>query len=105
MNEKEMTDRSNQQSKEIHSNLEQSFRDAAARVKERKTMPSNTDLLILYGLYKQATEGDCNIPQPWAVQLEARAKWEAWNKNKNMMRMNAMRNYIDKVEELMSAQA
>jgi diazepam-binding inhibitor (GABA receptor modulating acyl-CoA-binding protein) len=102
MNTNEMTDKSKEQSKEIHSNFEQSFRDAAARIKTRKTVPSNTDLFILYGLYKQATEGDCNIPQPWAVQIEARAKWEAWNKNKNMMRMNAMRNYIDKVEELMS---
>jgi acyl-CoA-binding protein len=99
-----MTDKSKEQSKEIHSNFEQSFRDAAARVKTRKMVPSNADLFILYGLYKQATEGDCNIPQPWAVQIEARAKWEAWNKNKNMMRMNAMRNYIDKVEELMASE-
>jgi len=104
MNTNQMTDKSKEQSNEMHYNLEQSFRDAAARIKTRKTMPSNADLLILYGLYKQATEGDCNIPQPWAVQIEARAKWEAWNKNKNMMRMNAMRNYIDKVEELMAGE-
>lgn len=89
-------------SQELRSNLEQSFRDAAARIKTRAaSTPSMSDLLILYGLYKQVTEGGCNIAQPWAIQVEARAKWEAWNKNKSMDRMNAMRNYIDKVEELM----
>jgi diazepam-binding inhibitor (GABA receptor modulating acyl-CoA-binding protein) len=90
-----------QSSQELRSNLEQSFQDAAARIKTRRTTPSNGDLLFLYGLYKQATQGDCDIPQPWAVQVEARAKWEAWNKNKKMDTFTAMRNYIDKVEELM----
>jgi diazepam-binding inhibitor (GABA receptor modulating acyl-CoA-binding protein) len=90
------------QAQEMRSNLEQSFLDAAARIKTRASTPSNGDLLILYGLYKQATAGDCDIAQPWAIQVEARAKWEAWNRNKKMERINAMRNYIDKVEELMS---
>jgi diazepam-binding inhibitor (GABA receptor modulating acyl-CoA-binding protein) len=88
-------------SQELRSNLEQSFRDAAARIKTRTSTPSNGDLLILYGLYKQVTEGDCETAQPWAVQVQARAKWEAWNKNKKMDKFTAMRNYIDKVEELM----
>ena len=35
-----------------------------------------TQLLQLYGLYNQATVGDVNTPQPWAVQFEARAKWD-----------------------------
>ena len=90
---------------ELYSNMEKSFQDADARIKTRKTTPSNGDLLILYGLYKQATAGDCNVAQPWAVQIESRAKWEAWNKNKGMERMSAMRKYIDKVEELMSGGA
>jgi diazepam-binding inhibitor (GABA receptor modulating acyl-CoA-binding protein) len=90
-------------SEELYSNMEQSFRDAARRIKDSQIRPSNGDLLILYGLYKQATAGDCNVAQPWAVQLEARAKWEAWNKNKGTERMSAMRKYIDKVEELMSS--
>jgi diazepam-binding inhibitor (GABA receptor modulating acyl-CoA-binding protein) len=90
-----------QSSQEMRSNLEQSFMDAAARIKTRTSTPSNGDLLILYGLYKQVTEGDCETAQPWAVQVQARAKWEAWNKNKKMDKFTAMRNYIDKVEELM----
>jgi diazepam-binding inhibitor (GABA receptor modulating acyl-CoA-binding protein) len=94
-----------QGAQEMRSNLEQSFRDAAARIKTRASTPSNGDLLILYGLYKHVTEGECNTAQPWAVQVQARSKWEAWNKNKGMERMNAMRKYIDKVEELMSGGA
>jgi diazepam-binding inhibitor (GABA receptor modulating acyl-CoA-binding protein) len=90
-----------QSSQEMRSNLEQSFMDAVARIKTRTSTPSNGDLLILYGLYKQVTEGDCETAQPWAVQVQARAKWEAWNKNKKMDKFTAMRNYIDKVEELM----
>lgn len=104
MNTEQMSEMLKKQMNEIHSNFEQSFRDAAARIMTRKTQPSNADLLILYGLYKQATQGDCNIPQPWAVQVEARAKWDAWNKYNRMERMNAMRNYIDKVEELMAGE-
>ena len=88
-------------SQELRSNLEQSFWDAAARIKTRASTPSTGDLFILYGLYKQATEGDCDTAQPWAVQVQARAKWDAWNKNKKMDKFTAMRNYIDKVEDLM----
>ena len=91
-------------SEDLYSNMEQSFRDAARRIKDSQIRPSNGDLLILYGLYKQATAGDCNIPQPWAVQIEARSKWDAWNKNKGIDRMSAMRKYIDKVEEIMNGQ-
>lgn len=96
--------KSSTSSQDLYSNMEESFRNAAIRIKNSQIRPSNGDLLILYGLYKQATNGDCNVAQPWAVQIEARSKWEAWNKNKGMERMNAMRKYIDKVEELMSGQ-
>lgn len=47
-------------------------------------------LLVLYGLYKQATVGDVNISQPWKVQVEARAKYDAWEKNKGMKTDEAM---------------
>ena len=90
-----------QSSQELRYNMEQSFWDAAARIKTRASTPSTGDLFILYGIYKQATEGDCETAQPWAVQVQARAKWDAWNKNKKMDKFTAMRNYIDKVEELM----
>jgi diazepam-binding inhibitor (GABA receptor modulating acyl-CoA-binding protein) len=53
--------------------------------------------LKFYSLFKQATEGDCNIDQPWAVQFEARAKWDAWNELKGMSKEEAMQKYVDLV--------
>jgi diazepam-binding inhibitor (GABA receptor modulating acyl-CoA-binding protein) len=84
--------------------LEEEFRQTASRVKSRDTMPSDEDLLILYGLYKQATQGDCNIPQPWSTQVEPRARWDAWFKNCGMYRETAMKKYIEKVNELLDGQ-
>ena len=54
------------------------FEAAADRVKTLKDKPSNDVLLQIYALYKQATVGDCTGSQPWAVQVEARAKFDAW---------------------------
>jgi diazepam-binding inhibitor (GABA receptor modulating acyl-CoA-binding protein) len=69
-------------------------------VKELNNKPSNDVLLKLYGLFKQATVGDVNTSQPWAVQLEARAKWDAWNANKGMTQDAAKAAYIALVNEL-----
>ena len=84
--------------------LEEEFRQSVSRIKSSDTMPSDEDLLILYGLYKQATQGDCTIPQPWRVQVDARAKWDAWFKNRGMYRQIAMEKYIEKVNELLCGQ-
>ncbi|KAG4379392.1 hypothetical protein GLYMA_17G236700v4 [Glycine max] len=48
----------------------------------------------LYGLYKVATEGLCREPQPMALKLAARAKWNAWQKLGNMNPEVAMEQYI-----------
>lgn len=84
--------------------LEQQFQDSAYLIKTKDPLPSDPDLLILYGLYKQATQGDCNIPQPWSVQVEARSRWDAWYKNSGMNRHVAMEKYIEKVNEVMDQQ-
>lgn len=56
---------------------------------------TDNDRLNMYKYYKQATEGDCNTAQPWAVQFEARAKWDAWNSVRGMPKEEAMQKYID----------
>ncbi|CAM0901780.1 unnamed protein product [Alopecurus aequalis] len=56
--------------------------------------------LRLYGLYKIATEGPCTAPQPSALKLKARAKWNAWNKLGAMPTEEAMEEYITIVDEL-----
>mmetsp|Transcript_7527 Transcript_7527/g.22259 ORF Transcript_7527/g.22259 Transcript_7527/m.22259 type:complete len:100 (-) Transcript_7527:526-825(-) len=55
---------------------------------------SNTTKLLYYGLYKQATEGDVQGSQPWAVQVEARAKWDAWNELKGTSQEDAKAQYV-----------
>lgn len=49
--------------------------------------------------WMQATEGDVKGQQPWAVQLEARAKWDAWNSIKGMSKEEAMQNYVELMED------
>jgi diazepam-binding inhibitor (GABA receptor modulating acyl-CoA-binding protein) len=79
--------------------IEKKFKKAVWLVRNGPPNPNakTEEKLKFYSLYKQATEGDCNIAQPWAVQLEARAKWDAWNELKGMSKEEAMQKYIDLV--------
>eukprot|EP00461_Guttulinopsis_vulgaris_P010231 UN10305 len=79
-----------------------SFAAAAEKAKTLPATTTNEEKLKLYGLYKQATVGDINIDQPWAVQVEARAKWDAWAANKGMSKEEAEQKYIAVVDELVA---
>ena len=63
---------------------QEAFDQACAAAKAFATRPSDEELLNLYGLFKQATVGDNNTAQPWAIQFEAKAKWDAWESKKGM---------------------
>ena len=54
--------------------------------------------LQFYSLYKQATEGNCHLKQPWAIQVIARAKWDAWKALEGMIADDAKRKYIELFE-------
>ena len=58
---------------------------------------NNEQKLKFYGLYKQATIGDVEGTQPWAVQVETRAKWDAWEKNKGMDKDTAKAKYVEEL--------
>ena len=82
-----------------------SFEDAAAKIKAagadlQKTL-SNEKQLEIYSLFKQGTVGDCNIAEPSALQLEAKAKWTAWNGQKGMSQDDAKAKYIEIAEEVL----
>mmetsp|Transcript_1844 Transcript_1844/g.3044 ORF Transcript_1844/g.3044 Transcript_1844/m.3044 type:complete len:101 (+) Transcript_1844:33-335(+) len=79
------------------SDLEARFKKAAWLIANgpKQDGVTNEEKLKVYGLYKQATQGDNTTSQPWAVQLEARAKWDAWNANKGKSKEEAMQEYID----------
>ncbi|KAL3653660.1 Acyl-CoA-binding domain-containing protein 1 [Castilleja foliolosa] len=73
----------------------------AATAADRSAIKVSNDLqLQLYGLYKIATEGPCSAPQPSAIKMTARAKWQAWQKLGAMPPEDAMQKYIDIVFEL-----
>ncbi|GLU12048.1 hypothetical protein SLE2022_287570 [Rubroshorea leprosula] len=73
----------------------------AATAADRASHKVSTDIqLQLYGLYKIANEGPCSSPQPSALKMTARAKWQAWQKLGAMPPEDAMQKYIDIVTEL-----
>lgn len=63
-----------------------------------KLLPN--DLLELYGLYKQATQGKCNTSKPGLFSMQARAKWSAWNDLGDMPSDKAKQFYIEKLQQL-----
>lgn len=71
---------------------------------EFKTPLNNDQKLHLYGLFKQATEGDVKGSQPWAAQMTARSKWDAWNALKGKTKDVAMGEYADLVGKLKVSQ-
>lgn len=73
----------------------------AATAADRASNKVSTDVqLQLYGLYKIATEGPCTAPQPSALKMTARAKWQAWQKLGAMPPEDAMQKYIEIITEL-----
>ena len=67
--------------------------------------PDDNDLLLLYGLYKQSTIGNCNIKKPNGLfNIKEQKKWDAWNNIKNTTSDDARELYINKVKELMLSQ-
>jgi len=80
--------------------IEQSFYLATKKVAKYYYSIDNDTLLKLYGLYKQATIGVNNTPQPETISLRALAKWNSWNNEKNKSIISAMQEYIDLVKIL-----
>ncbi|KAG7534074.1 Acyl-CoA binding protein superfamily [Arabidopsis thaliana x Arabidopsis arenosa] len=76
----------------------------AAAASDRLSQKVSNELqLQLYGLYKIATEGPCTAPQPSALKMTARAKWQAWQKLGAMPPEEAMEKYIELVTQLYPA--
>ncbi|CAL9072452.1 unnamed protein product [Musa acuminata var. zebrina] len=73
---------------------------AATAADKNSAKVSNDVQLLLYGLYKIATEGPCTVPQPSALKMTARAKWNAWRRLGTMPPEEAMQMYIMIISEL-----
>lgn len=83
--------------------LQESFESAVKSAHSLTERPSNEDLLKIYSLYKQATEGDNQEEPPGGFDFKAAAKYNAWKKLAGMSKDEAMSKYIDLIEQLKSA--
>jgi acyl-CoA thioester hydrolase len=80
------------------------FENAQDDSKTLSTQPDNENLLRLYSLYKQATQGDAPDEGPTGLfDPVGKAKREAWKQQKGISPESAMRHYIALVEELKKA--
>ena len=79
--------------------VKEKFVDAQAKA---KLLPpqSNETLLELYGLYKQATEGDVKGEAPSGFDFRGAAKYAAWEKRRGLSAERAMLAYVELVERL-----
>ena len=82
------------------SDQKQKFEQASVDVKQLSSRPNNDDLLKLYSLYKQGTEGDVKGKRPGFTNFVGRAKYDAWNKLKGTSADQAQADYIALVEKL-----
>ncbi|KAI9638145.1 acyl-CoA-binding protein [Dioszegia hungarica] len=82
------------------------FDKAVKTVKDLKpegdVKPTQDDQLAFYGLFKQATEGDCTTARPGAFDFKGKYKWDAWNKNKGMSKEDAQKQYYDLLDGMMA---
>lgn len=80
--------------------LQQQFESAVARSKELTKRPSNEELLDLYALFKQASEGDVTGDRPGGFDFKAIAKYDAWAERKGKSKEDAMKEYIALMDRL-----
>ncbi|KAI9257193.1 acyl CoA binding protein-domain-containing protein [Phascolomyces articulosus] len=63
--------------------------------------PTAAEKLNLYGLYKQAIQGDCNISRPSSKQVGRYAKWKAWERRRGISPVEAQKMYVNVLIELL----
>jgi diazepam-binding inhibitor (GABA receptor modulating acyl-CoA-binding protein) len=82
--------------------MKELFEKAVEDSKGLREKPSNETLLILYSLYKQATEGDNTTDPPSnPFDFVSKAKYDAWAGVKGKTKEQAMKDYVDLVNKLM----
>jgi acyl-CoA-binding protein len=80
--------------------LESDFHAAVDKTKTFTKRPDNQELLDLYGLFKQATDGDASGERPGGFDFKAIMKFDAWEKNKGKSKEQAMNEYVAFVSKL-----
>lgn len=70
-----------------------------------KNLPNQSPevLLEMYGLFKQAHEGDISGKRPGRMNIKARYKYDSWASRKGMSKEEAMKEYIELIKKLESS--
>lgn len=74
--------------------------EAVSLTKKFTSKPSNDELLKIYSLYKQATEGDNEEERPTGFDFVAAAKYNAWLSLKGKSKQEAEAEYVSLVNKL-----
>ncbi len=82
------------------SELQTEFESAVEEVRKLSRRPSDSNLLELYALFKQATSGDASGKRPGMLDFKGRAKYDAWTQKKGASKDDAMSSYIVLVKKL-----
>lgn len=77
------------------------FNESIKIIRTLTKRPTNEELLKLYGIYKQATEGNNNTNGPVVINIKERSKWNAWYSLRGLSRRLAKMQYNQFVRELM----
>ncbi|WP_310391115.1 acyl-CoA-binding protein [Hymenobacter sp.] len=91
-------------------NINEQFQAAAQQVNNLPADVAGAHMTELYGLYKQATEGDVNM-KPNEVDPDAadqasgpaglsQAQWDSWNQFKGVPAEEAKRRYVARTAEI-----
>lgn len=80
--------------------LTDDFNTAVNESKQLTKRPSNEELLELYALFKQATDGDVSGERPGGFDFKAIAKFDAWAGKKGVAKDQAMQDYVALVAKL-----
>ena len=82
------------------SKLKAAFDATVADSKTLDERPDNQTLLRIYGLFKQASEGDATGKRPGFTDLVGRAKYDAWAALRGTSSEAAMQAYVDLITRL-----
>ena len=80
--------------------MQEAFEQAREEVQNLKSKPNNTELLKLYGLFKQATEGDVTGERPGTFDIKGQFKYDFWKRFAGKSSEEAMGAYIELVATL-----
>ena len=86
------------------SDIKQRFDAAVDKVRNAPSdggfKPSQEFQLKMYGLYRQAIDGDVTGKKPGMLNPVSRYKWMAWKENEGMSREDAMAAYVAEVDKI-----